>query len=421
MKKYEKYKDSGIQWIGEIPEHWEIKKLSQQFKFTTGFTPSTGNNEFYENGVYDWVTIADLKNKYISKSSVKITQLAVEGKTIIPKGSLLYSFKLSVGKMAFTAKDLYTNEAIFSIFPQKNINLNYYYYLLGRTLIHNSNENIYGAKILNQELIKSAKLVIPSPFEQKQIGEYLDQRTVEIDSLISRKKRLISLLKEERSAIINKAVTKGTDPNVKYKESGIEWIGQIPEHWEVKKLKYLTYLKSGENIISEQIKEIEEYPVYGGNGLRGFYKSFTHEGNYVLIGRQGALCGNINYASGRFWASEHAIVCYLDQGNNWRWLGELLTTMNLNQYSQSAAQPGLAVEKIKNLLIPYPNFEEQTKIATHIEATTKEIDTVISKTEKEIALIKEYKSALINDVVTGKIDVRDSVVHNQDKLQEALQ
>ena len=206
--------------------------------------------------------------------------------------------------------------------------------------------------------------------------------------------------------MINHAVTKGLDPNVKMKDSGVEWIGEIPEHWELKRLKYVASLKSGSGITSNEIKESGEYPVFGGNGLRGYFSSYTHEGKYVLIGRQGALCGNINYASGKFWASEHAVVATLLSDYKLFWFGELLRTMNLNQYSQSAAQPGLAVDNINNLDIPVPSNKEQTLISIYLDRHITLIDKTIKKIEKNIELLEEYKKALIHHVVTGKIDVR---------------
>jgi type I restriction enzyme S subunit len=191
------------------------------------------------------------------------------------------------------------------------------------------------------------------------------------------------------------------------KDSGIEWLGDIPEHWKVKKIKFIAILKSGENITSESIKEVGDYPVYGGNGLRGFYSEFTNDGDYILIGRQGALCGNIKYARNRFWASEHAIVCYLEPDNNWLWFGKLLESMNLNQYNQSAAQPGLAVGVIKNLSIPFPSIEYQNEIVEFIIDYEKKTNEIVEKTKNEIGLLKEYKIALISEVVTGKVNVRD--------------
>ena len=129
------------------------------------------------------------------------------------------------------------------------------------------------------------------------------------------------------------------------------WLHAIPREWQRKKLKYVASLKSGNSITSDDIAESGEYPVFGGNGIRGYASAYTHEGRHVLIGRQGALCGNINYATGRFWASEHAVVVTINADSNVTWLGELLRSMNLNQYSQSAAQPGLAVDVIANLEI----------------------------------------------------------------------
>ena len=160
-------------------------------------------------------------------------------------------------------------------------------------------------------------------------------------------------------------------------------------------------MKSGDTLSSEQIDpEQGYYPVFGGNGRRGFYSDFNSYGDYVLIGRQGALCGNINYAHGKFWATEHAVVCYPLKDIALFWLGELLRTMNLNQYNVSAAQPGLAVERIKNLLIPVPPLAEQETIAAWLDEKCEEIDAAIAKVDREIELIDELKQSEISRVVT---------------------
>ncbi|GAB1419506.1 hypothetical protein MASR2M12_22710 [Bacteroidales bacterium] len=153
MKKYDSYKDSGIEWIGEIPSHWILNKVKHNFSFKTGFTPPSGKTEYYENGTHVWINISDLQEKEVHDSVNKITDKALEDykPEIIPKGSLLYSFKLSVGRVGFNTVDCYTNEAIFSIDPNGSANLNFFYYSLPEQIIKNANENIYGAKILNQE------------------------------------------------------------------------------------------------------------------------------------------------------------------------------------------------------------------------------------------------------------------------------
>ena len=131
-----------------------------------------------------------------------------------------------------------------------------------------------------------------------------------------------------------------------YRDSGVEWFDSVPTHWDVKRISYISQLRSGDAIVSEKIEAEGDYPVYGGNGLRGYASNFNLDGEFILIGRQGALCGNINYGSGRFWASEHAVVVYPSLDVNIKWLGETLRAMNLNQYNVSAAQPGLAVANI---------------------------------------------------------------------------
>ena len=189
------------------------------------------------------------------------------------------------------------------------------------------------------------------------------------------------------------------------KDSGIEWLGKIPKHWEVKRLKDITSMQSGESITSKDFIDDGEYPVYGGNGLRGYFCSYTHDGDYVLIGRQGALCGNVNYASGKFWASEHAVIVTPKKKLDTFWLGELLRTMNLNQYSVASAQPGLSVEKILFHKVPFPPIEEQIEIANYLQQCTTAIDQLIKNIEAQIEKLQELRKIIIYEAVTGKIKV----------------
>ena len=170
----------------------------------------------------------------------------------------------------------------------------------------------YGAKMprANWGFISNLKIAIPCLEEQTQIANYLDYTAGKIDSLIFAKEKQVEDLQQYRSSIISEAVTRGIHPEVEFKDSGIDWIGKIPFYWDTYKLKYLVNLQSGTNLTAEQIQEDGLYPVYGGNGLRGYYNEFSNDGLFILIGRQGALCGNINYANGKFWATEHAVVCY---------------------------------------------------------------------------------------------------------------
>ena len=166
------------------------------------------------------------------------------------------------------------------------------------------------------------------------------------------------------------------------------------------RLKFVAMLRSGEGITSDQMDDAYPFPVFGGNGLRGNALAYTHDGHYVLIGRQGHLCGNINYANGRFWASEHAVVVTPTKPVSVTWLGELLRSMNLNQYSIAAAQPGLAVDRIRELPIPVPPLDEQHAIAAFLDHKTAQIDALIDKKRRMIELLKEKRTALISHAVT---------------------
>jgi type I restriction enzyme, S subunit len=186
----------------------------------------------------------------------------------------------------------------------------------------------------------------------------------------------------------------------------------IPANWERKKLKYVASLKSGDAITSDDITETGAYPVFGGNGIRGYSSTYTHCGKHVLIGRQGALCGNINYADGCFWASEHAVVAAIKGNANVTWLGELLRSMNLNQYSQSAAQPGLAVDVIANLAIPVPPLQQQLAIAAFLNRETARLDGLVASKERMLGLLDEKRRSLIARAVTRGLNphapLRDS-------------
>ena len=189
-----------------------------------------------------------------------------------------------------------------------------------------------------------------------------------------------------------------------YHDTAANWAGPVPAHWEAIALKRIASLRSGDAITADEIEEAGPFPVYGGNGLRGFASRFTHEGEFALVGRQGALCGNVNYAIGKFWASEHAVVVRPTRPLVTRWLGEALRAMNLNQYSVSAAQPGLSVEAISSLLIPIPPLPEQQAVADFLDRETAKIDDLVKEQKRLIELLKEKRQAVISQAVTKGLD-----------------
>lgn len=206
-------KASGVDWIGEIPEHWKVLRFKDIFKtWTTGITPDSKNPQYFEfdtkNG-YTWVTISDFTDKYIKQSDMNLSAKSVRkfAPAISKKGSLLFSFKLSVGKLAFAGKDLYTNEAIVSLPPTKKQHLDYFYYILPIILVNNATENIYGAKMLNQKKIANMLMIVPPLSEQQAIAAYLDEKCSKIDKIVANLEKQISLYTDLKRSLIDEVIT----------------------------------------------------------------------------------------------------------------------------------------------------------------------------------------------------------------------
>jgi type I restriction enzyme S subunit len=221
--------------------------------------------------------------------------------------------------------------------------------------------SMYGAggqKRVPETFVKDLRFGVPPVEIQRAILAFLNTKLGEIDDLIVKKRGLLALLAEKRSALITHAVTKGIDPTATMKSSGIDWLGGIPAHWEARRFYQTFRLRSGAGITTSDMSPDGTYPVYGGNGIRGATDNWTHNGEYVLIGRQGALCGNVHVANGQFWATEHALVVYPIIRIDTHWLKSVLQAMNLRQYSVATAQPGLSVDNLSLLKLPVPPLSD---------------------------------------------------------------
>ena len=424
MERYSVYKDSGVKWLGDIPSHWEVCKVKHHYKMITGFTPSTGKSEYYsDNSDNTWVTIADMKSKFISESSSHISDLYIKNfkPTIVPKGSLLYSFKLSVGQVAFADKDLYTNEAIASFENNDDVCLDFLFYSASLCIIKNANTNIYGAFILNQELIKNATIVYPPFEEQIAIANYLDSVTSKIDTAIFHQQKMIDLLNERKQLIINNVVTKGLNPNVSMKDSGVDWIGEIPEHWDIKRGKFLF------NIINEYSSTGEEelLTVSDRTGITPrSMKNVTMFMAESLVGYKkckiGDICSNIMWMwHGAVGVTKYDGVISPSYGvyrqrklfYNGDYLDMLLRLPQLVKFYASRST-GLTESRLRlypddfmNIYFFVPPMEEQEMIVNRLKTICEPIESAIDAATQQISLLQERKQIIINDVVTGKVKV----------------
>jgi type I restriction enzyme S subunit len=233
----------------------------------------------------------------------------------------------------------------------------------------------------------------------------LDEKTGKIDELIVEKTKQVEDLRSFRTSVITEAVTHGLNPNVPLRQSGIDWLGEIPEHWILSRAKYYIDIKSGDAISKDKINDSDDYPVYGGGELIGYTDAFNVEKHTIIIGRVGARCGCITLANTKSWATDNALI--LNTSINVPYLTHLLEAANLNRLNESNAQPLITATKIKDLFIPVPPISEQQEIADYLDEKTAKIDKLISELNTQLAELAEYKQAVISEAVTGKVDVRD--------------
>ena len=426
MKKYNNYKDSGIEWIGKIPEHWDIilfKRIILKIKDGTHGTfqrvsnghPFLSAKNVYDNGIKigekesniseeDYLEIT--KNGFPSKNDLLITCVGTIGRTYVYDFEKPMAFQRSVTFIRFYDG---INPQFYKYYVQSSI----YQNLLISLAKTSAQSGIYMGDLMNTTTIK-----IP-PFEQTAIANYLDHKTTQIDTLIAKKEQFISLLQEERTAVINQAVTKGLDPKVKMKDSGIEWLGEIPEHWEVKKLafEFNTLNTKRVPLSAEERGKMESriYDYYGASGVIDKVENYIFDEELILIGEDGAnLLTRTKrlafIASGRYWVNNHAHIIKPINGNIY-YFCELLELIDYTIYISGSAQPKLTQEALMSIKIPVPPISEQNKIFDYLKDEFNKIDTIISKSQQEIELLKEYKTALISEVVTGKVDVRDVILN----------
>lgn len=437
IKPYPKYKPSGIAWLGDIPEHWEKWKISRGVnKIGSGTTPSSGNKEFYENGTINWLNTGDFNNGLLNKCKKKITQKAIQENPalkIFPSGTLsIAMYGATIGKVCIIQFDATTNQACCNI-EEGNIFFNKFlmYWFIGHNP-HIVNLSYGGGQPnISQDVIKSLYVPCPNKSEQISIANFLDFKLAKINRFISKKKQLIKLLKEQKVAIINQAVTKGLNPNAKMKPSGIEWLGDIPEHWEVWRLKYLIIgrLKYGANEPGGDFKENDPRYIR----ITDFDKSgklrddtfcslnsklaepyLLKEGD-ILFARSGGTVGKTFQFKNYNGKACYAGYLIKAEPNN-----QLIKSDYLFEYTNSgvydtwksfifnkATIENIGADKYSQLPVILPTLKEQIGIVNFIKSETKVIDRTISTIEKELSLVEEYKTALIAEAVTGRIDVRD--------------
>ena len=442
MKKYESYKESGIDWVGNLPKDWVASKLKYYTDVITGNTPSMKFENYYSSTTgIPWVKPNDL-NEFtpITKSKQFLTKEGSCQARIVRKGSILVGGIGDIGKLGVAGTDITTNQQIHSVEGNLNkIDDDFLKYLIFNSIdaLQKASSSVV-LSILTKTKLLDLAIVVPSQKEQNQIANYLDHKTTIIDALILKKEQLIKKLQAQRQAIINEAVTKGLNKNAKMKNSGIEWLGEIPEHWVVKRISSISELLTGFPWKSNQFNfEKGTKILRGENVSEGFLRWGTRtrfwpleidkesvhwlKSQDIIIPMDGSKVGK-NYVLVKeedLPIILHQRMCRLRFGNDIiANFIEFYISSNMFQYHVNSTKtdpmiPHITQKNIADFKFALPPGKEIIEITNYCNNINNSLKLTIEKTEDSLLKLKLYRQSLISEAITGKIDVRDWQARNK--------
>jgi len=444
--KYPEYKDSGVEWLGEVPGHWDIQKLKRIASFSGGGTPSRDNPAFW-NGDIPWVSPKDMKSEEITTTEECITPLGLQSNAtnVVPPGTVILVVRSGILRhtipIAITKNEVALNQDMKAIHLDPGSCSGKFFLRwvqgLNDHLLLSWGKQGATVESIEHEYLSNSILPLPLVEEQTTIAAFLDHETAKIDALITEQEKLIELLKEKRQAVISHAVTKGLDPNVPMKDSGMEWLGEVPEHWEISPVKYL--VASFEQGWSPQC---ENFPVetesdWGvlkvgcvNGGVFNPQENKALPNNLEPQPALGVLAGDvlISRANTKELVGSAAVVLedypnlllcdklYRVRVKQKRLISEYLSlfigtfaarsVIELSATGASSSMQNIGQGVILNLSMPVPPVDEQKLLVLGIQEKLAPFGVLIAEAQRTIDLLKERRSALISAAVTGKIDVR---------------
>ncbi|WP_277099240.1 restriction endonuclease subunit S [Coprobacter secundus] len=407
MERYREYKDSGAQWLGKIPKHWDVIKAKYLWNEVFSFSEN-GSENLLSVSQYEGVTQA--KNESRSES--------LKGYKKVAKDNLVINIMLAwMGGLGVSEYNGIVSPAYCVYRLKKAANPKFMHYLYKTPMYlaefaRHSTGVIPSRWRMYTDDFGQVLTLIPPIDEQDKIVSYLDKVTSKIDEAIVQQQKMIDLLNERKQIIINNAVTKGLNPDAPMKDSGVDWIGEIPEHWELKQYRHLfhnlDYLRKP---ITADLRSRNNplYDYYGATGIIDKIDHFNIEDKVLLIAEDGAnlLLRNlplIYKAEGRFWVNNHAHILKPIK-DDYDFLAYVMESTDYTLYITGSAQPKLSQANLNAVKLPIPPLYEQLKIVEHIKAKTEGIDFSIYNAKRMLTLLQERKQIIINDVVTGKVKV----------------
>lgn len=419
MKGYSKYKACDISWIGEIPKHWEVKRLGSAFIENRTINSSLDVTEAYKFNYGalirkdEDVNPIEMMDTYCKYTCLNVNDIVINGL------NLNYDFVSQRVAKAY-AKGIITS-AYLTLTPRDGINPNYYLYLLksmdSMKLFHGMGTGI--RLTLSYDEIKKQQIPFPPLSEQQHIVSFLDKKTAKIDEYIDKKNKEIEVLKEWKKTLIAHVVTKGLNTNAKMKDSGVSWIGEIPEHWGIRKMKYTFTERSEKNHPDEQIlcatqnQGVIPQTMYNNRVVvvnKGFENlKFVKKGDFVISLR--SFQGGIEYAYYQGIISAAYTILYPNKIIDSEYAKHLLKSHQFIELLKTCVTgiregQNINYELLRKKFLPIPPIEEQKEIVEYIDAATTKADKMIVELTNHVESMKEYKQRLIADVVTGKINVQ---------------
>jgi type I restriction enzyme S subunit len=413
FKPYPEYKDSGVEWLGEIPVGWEVKRLKYLATLNNETLPESTDSEL--EIMYIDISSVDNVRGIVSKEPLTFAKAPSRARRVVRDGDIIIStvrtYLRAIAAITNPEPYLVVSTGFAVVRPGPELSTNFMGFMarspyMVEWVVANSTGVSYPA--INETELGTIPVAFPPPSQQQAIADFLDRETAKIDALIEKKEKLIELLQEKRTAVISHAVTKGLNPNVPMKYSGVEWLGEIPAHWEVKRLKQLCTFAYGDSLPDNERTD-GEVQVYGSNGPVGIHDHANTLAPCVIIGRKGSF-GKVNFSRHPVFAIDTTF--FLDQRHtsmDIRWLYYILIHAQLDRASKDSAVPGLERQDAYSHFACYCPLSEQRAIADFLDRETAKIDALVKKIREGIELLKEYRAALISAAVTGKIDVRENM------------
>ena len=401
MPRYSVYKDSGVDWLGKIPNHWSIVPTKRKHKIIKQI-----NKHGFCDNVLSLTLRGVVNNDILNPEGLVPSDYA--SYQFFQKNDLVFKLidleNLNTSRVGLVHEDGIMSPAYIrlqignSFFPRYAY---YYFYFLYLNGVYNNLGRGVRSTLCPSDLL-NMPILEPSKDEQILIANHLDKKIIEIDQAILVNEKQVELLKERQQIIIQQAVTKGLDPNVPMKDSGIEWIGIIPAHWVITKLKFVSTINNGQDY--KQVESDNGFPVIGSGGQFAFANSYLYDGEAVLLGRKGTIDKPL-YINGKFWTVDTMFFAICKKTILTKYLYYCAKTIPFLYYSTATALPSMTQKDLLNHKIVLPLLSEQRKIINFVDQQIAITNDGIQCYQKQIEKLKEYKITLIDSAVTGKIKI----------------